>query len=125
MKRLILKKKEEDHKNILLSSNRGMPTQDVRNLSIIKGVRSIPQSSVAAVGNTDPAGYSENVRSWIRETQSTDKADSGFFTKTVTPKNVKMWNDPSIPDSAFAPNQKVVDVRQNLPQRENLIFIPN
>jgi hypothetical protein len=124
MKRLILKKKEEDHKHILQSANREVPTMDVRNLSIVKGVRSIPQSSVAALGNTDPSGYSENVRSWIRETQSTDKADSGFFAKTLKPKNSKMWNDSSIPDSAFAPNVNVNDPRQKLKQRESLLILP-
>ena len=122
-KRLILIKKEEDHKKILTSVQRENPKNDARNLSIVKGIRHVPQSTVVSLGNTDPSGYSEKVRAWIRETKSTDNADEGFFTKKIKPKNVKFWNDPNIPDSEFSIKSDFVDTRQKLPNRPNLMFI--
>lgn len=62
-------------------------------------------SSMAVGGVADPRGYTEEARQWAREVHRKDEAEKDFWGKA--PSSQKMWNDPEVPDSAFAADYNI------------------
>lgn len=112
-----LKKQEEEHNAFLLrATSTGKPKPDSSGMVLLKATRAVPSSPASSVGIVDGQGMTEEARAWLRESKSTDQADESFFSKK-TKNSDKLWNDPLIPDSAFAADAEIIDHRQNAAAR--------
>ena len=65
----------------------------------------IALSSLAVGGAADPRGFTEEARKWAREVHRKDEAEKDFWGKA--PVSEKLWNDPEVPDSAFAADYNI------------------
>jgi hypothetical protein len=112
--------KDRALQKVIVTSSLALPTPEKKHISIITGTRSVAASSLAMSGASDPRGFQENVREWIRTSEDSANADASFFAKRASSKNTRLWNDPSVPDSDFAADEEVMDARQLLSSAENL-----
>ena len=75
------------------------------NAETIQKTTFVPISSVAVTGAEDPRGMTEEARQWFREVHRKEDAEQDFWGKAPVTK--KMWNDPDVPDSAFAADHNI------------------
>ena len=119
-----LEKKQEKHDNYLkyACASYKLPVPDKKVLSLIKGVRRVPSSSTAALGNVDSYGLNLEAQEWLKESYSqAETAEDAFWAKKAPNKKSRMWNDASISDALFAADMEIVskDSRQNSTKNKN------
>jgi hypothetical protein len=113
-----LKKREADHAAFLQrGASASKPKPDSNGIVLLTGTRAVASSPASSIGIVDGQGITEEARAWLRESTSAhDQADETFFTRK-TRNSERLWNDPAVPDSAFAADAEVSDHRQTAPTR--------
>ena len=108
--RTAFQKDERDFATFLAKSHDTKPKPFSSGVVALKAVRAVQQSPLAQIGAQ--SGVHEDARSWMREAQNPENADAAFWTNRAPRKSARMWDDPSVPDEAFAADQPIVDYRQ-------------
>ena len=95
--------KDEKNHHVFLSKtlSQSSPQPDYKHF-VVNAIRNVPLSPLAQNGVVDPRGLSEEARKWLRTSESTNEADSGFFSTKAPTKTQRLFNDVSISDSWFA-----------------------
>jgi len=106
--------KELQHKKYLEKTNHHINALSIKKPCVIlKGIRSVPSSSIAAIGNVDSFGLNEEARKWIKEsTINAEDADEAFVTTKLKPKHSRMWSDTNVKDDFFEIDSEINDLRQ-------------
>jgi hypothetical protein len=61
---------------------------------------------MAVNGQEDSRGMTEEAKAWLREVHRKQDAEKDFWGKA--PESRRMWNDPEVPDGAFAADYNIV-----------------
>lgn len=113
--------KQKNHEKFLENVlQRSTPEPDKKIQVMIKGVRRVQSSSVAALGNTDSYGMGLEAKEWLKKTDDIEHAEDVFWTKSAPSKSARMWNDPSISDSLFAADEEIKKEKKSTRQNIHL-----
>lgn len=94
--------KQRQQEIILLRASAVLPKNDSKVPVKIAPVAPPASSPYTVVGAQDPRGFSQEAADWMRQVEDPTQADSEFWSKKAPTRQARLFNDLSVPDSAFA-----------------------
>jgi hypothetical protein len=104
--------KQRQQQIILLRASAALPKNDIKGYAQSAPIAPPASSPFASVGAQDPRAYTQEAAEWIRQAENPADADAEFWSKKAPSRQSRMWNDLSVPDSAFAYDAKIPNARQ-------------
>ena len=86
-----------------------LPIPSKTQLTIIKGIRKVPHSSLALVGVEDPRAMTLEARKWFRQTNNHENSDDSFFVVKAASKNKRFWEDDNVSDEEYDADAEIIE----------------